>query len=152
MTILKAIEMFERVVITSTEHLMKEMNADTQTLFQELTKEQRDLLSFIYMKGQVSPGDLARFQGVKKSTLSNHLQKLIQGDYISQGDSASTDKRFRTIQLTAKGTEVIEKNKAKSRQIFQDLFADFSDEDELKTFMKLLTIIQNRIDTKGVQK
>lgn len=144
--------MFERVVLTSTEHLMQEMNADSNKLFQELTKEQRDLLSFIYMKEQVSPGDLAKFQGIKKSTLSNRLQKLIQGNYITCGQSNYADKRFKTVQLTTQGTRVVEESKAKSRQIFQDLFADFSDEDELETFMKLLKIIQNRIDTKGVTK
>lgn len=149
MSILKAIEKFERVVITGTEHLMREMSADSNTMFQQLTKEQRELLMFIDMKEQVSPSDLAKFQGVKKSTLSNRLNKLIQGGYITYGQNSYVDKRYRSIQTTAKGANIVKINKEKSRAVFQELFADFSEGAELDTFLELLAVIQKQIDSKG---
>lgn len=151
MTLLRAIEMFERVMVTSTEHLMKEMNADSNTLFQELTKEQHALLKYVYMKGNVSPGDLAKFQGIQKSTLSNRLNKLISGEYLVYGQNSLDDKRYRSLQMTEKGKAIVEKNKEKSFQVFQELFEDVGNTDEIETFIKLLTKIQKQIDTKGVK-
>lgn len=148
-TLHHAIEAFERVIITGTDCIMTEVANDLPAVSKELTKEQRDLLIYVHIKGTASPGDISKYQGVQKSTMSNRLNKLIRDDYLTYASSVNTDKRYRLVQLTEKGQSFITRSNKVIRHVIEDLFDDLGEKEELETFIKLLAIIQKKIDTKG---
>lgn len=149
-TLEKSIEIFERVIITGTDYLMKEIALELPIFTKEVTKEQRDILIYIYVKGVASPGDISLYQDIKKSTLSNRLKKLRDSGYIEPLNSNhKDDKRYLYFQLTAKSTEYITKFNALISNLVEELFYDLENQEELRSFMKILMSVQQKINDKG---
>lgn len=148
-TLEKAIEAFERVIITGTDQIMKEIATDLPDFANELTKEQRELLQYVHFKKTVTPGDISRYQGVQKSTISNRLNKLIKTGYIEYIQSTTNDRRYRLIRLTDKGSAFITKSNDIIHNVITDLINDIGEKEEQETFLKILNLIQIKIDAKG---
>lgn len=142
----QAVDLFVQVMISSTNLVIKELN---NKQFSNLSKEQYDLLILLYVKGDSFPSDLATFQGVQKSAISNHVNKLIQSGYVTYIPSPLQDKRFKFVHLTDEGKQLIESTRQAQNQIFKNLFPEFMEDQQVDTFIELLTMIQNRVEQKG---
>ncbi|WP_010308790.1 MarR family winged helix-turn-helix transcriptional regulator [Kurthia senegalensis] len=142
----QAVDLFIQVMISSTDLVMKELGNQH---FSNLSREQYDLLILLYLKGDSFPGDLATFQGVQKSAISNRVNKLTQSGYVTYMPSPLQDKRFKLVHLTEEGKQLIESTREAQTQVFKKLFPEFVEDNKVDTFIELLTMIQNRVQQKG---
>lgn len=69
-----------------------------------LTKEQLRLLSFIFFKGQSSPGAIADHFGVSKANVTSVIDKLVQKRLLGRKENLS-DRRSLVITITNQGKE-----------------------------------------------
>lgn len=141
-----AVRLLERLMISGNELVTRELNEES---FKGLSLEQYEVLNYLKVKGDKYPGEIAKFQGVQKSAVSNRLSKLLAQGYIDYIPSPSGDKRYKHVHITAEGEEILAQIHTKYSVLIQDWFADFEEDEQLETFIKLLTIIQQRIDEKG---
>lgn len=74
-----AIKLLERVMISGNELVTKELNEDA---FKGLSLEQYEVLNYLNIQGDKYPSEIAKFQNVQKSAVSNRLSKLLTHGYI----------------------------------------------------------------------
>lgn len=148
-TLEKAIQALEKLIVTGTDYIIQEVSQNQPEMVKELTKEQRDLLLYVQVKGQTSPGDISKFQGVQKSTVSNRLSKLVKDGYMEYTISSNQDGRYRLVQLTEKGNAFIARTNDIIRNVIEGLVDNIGEKHEQETFVKMLDLIQQKIDAKG---
>lgn len=141
-----AIKLLERVMISGNELVTKELNEDE---FKGLSLEQYEVLNYLNIQGDKYPSEIAKFQNVQKSAVSNRLSKLLTHGYIEYVPSPTGDKRYKLVHLTTQGAAVLTQINNQYCALIEEWFADFEEDEQLETFIKLLTIIQQRIDEKG---
>lgn len=71
--------------------------------------------------GSMSLNDLADLLGLDKSTMSRTINNLVQDDLVSREIDAK-DRRYITIQLTAKGMESFHEIEEKMRVYFEQIY------------------------------
>ena len=74
-------------------------------VFAGMSSEQRDLLEYLEHHGDCSPGELATFQNVSKSAISNRLKKLVEKEFVVYKRPLIGDRRSAKISITAQGLE-----------------------------------------------
>jgi len=144
----QAIKLLERVMISGTDLVTKQLGEEA---FKGLSIEQYEVLNFLQVQGDKYPSEIAKFQGVQKSAVSNRLSKLLAHGYIEYVPSPTGDKRYKHVHLTTQGEAVVTQINNQYCALIEEWFADFEEDEQLETFIKLLTIIQQRIDEKGAK-
>ena len=143
-----AISLLERVMISGNELVTKQLNEEN---FKGLSLEQYEVLNYLKIQGDKYPSEIAKFQGVQKSAVSNRLSKLLTQGYIEYVSSPTGDKRYKHVHLTDAGIALLTQINEKYCALIQGWFEDFEEDEQLENFISTLTMIQQRIDEKGAK-
>lgn len=138
----EAIELFEHVMISANEKITHELD---EQAFKGLSIEQYEVLAFLKVKGDKTPGEIALFQNIKKSAMSNRLSKLLAQGYITYMPAPAGDKRSKHVHITDAGLAITDTIQQRYRDIIADLFEDMQEDEDLETFIRLLKLIQSRL-------
>lgn len=138
----EAIELFEHVMISANEKITHELD---EQAFKGLSIEQYEVLAFLKVKGDKTPGEIALFQNIKKSAMSNRLNKLLAQGYITYMPVPTGDKRSKHVHITDAGLAITDAIQQHYRGIIADLFEDMQEDEDLETFIRLLKLIQSRL-------
>lgn len=138
----EAIELFEHVMISANEKITHELD---EQAFKGLSIEQYEVLAFLKVKGDKTPGEIALFQNIKKSAMSNRLSKLLAQGYITYMPAPAGDKRSKHVHITDAGLAITDTIQQRYRGIIADLFEDMQEDEDLETFIRLLKLIQSRL-------
>lgn len=144
-TIHEAIQLFDEIILRSNEKIMREL---TEELIKGISREQYEVLALLKFRGDQTPGEIAQFQNVKKSAMSNRLSKLLDKGYIVYTPDPTGDKRSKQVQLTEEGLKIATQIQSHYRSVIAEIFEDLHEDEELDVFINLLKRIQERLKEK----
>lgn len=142
----EAIDLFEEVMIYGTERVMKSMDLP---LWQEYSPEQIQVLKILSAHGKATSAQLADFQGVHKSAISNRIKKLEEKGLISL-ESDEHDRRSKVISLTEQGKQVVQISDEALYENIEKLFLGKVDEQELDEFLSIFRKLKDILKIKGM--
>lgn len=138
----EAMMLLEDIMITANEKITRELDAET---LHGLSFEQYDVLAFLKLKGDKTPGEIAMFKNVTKSAMSNRLSKLLAQGYITYMPAPAGDKRSKHVHLTKEGLKVATDIQQRYQAVIAEMFEDLQENEDLTTFIRILKIVQGRL-------
>lgn len=145
----EAIQLFEDIVIQSNERITRELDEE---VLKGISLELYEVLALLKIKGDKTPGEIAKFQNVKKSSMSNRLSKLFDRGLIAYSPSLDGDKRSKLVRITEEGLAIATYIHSSYSSVIANLFEDLDEDEDLITFIRVLKMIQGRLNMQGVIK
>jgi DNA-binding MarR family transcriptional regulator len=118
----------------------------------ELTHAQIRALATLGREQELTAGQLARSADLNPGTVTAMLDQL-EAANIVQRSRNSEDRRVCNVSLTPQGWELLERKRAYWRSLWDEHFADFSDDDlaaaarVINEITDLYNTLSNRLDT-----
>jgi len=138
----EAMMLLEDIMVTANEKITRELDAEA---LHGLSFEQYDVLAFLKLKGDKTPGEIATFKNVTKSAMSNRLTKLLAQGYITYMPAPAGDKRSKHVRLTEEGLAVATDVQRRYQAVIAEMFEDLQEDEDLTTFIRILKIVQGRL-------
>lgn len=133
------LEKFINDVNTLTAKLLKDLQNEYG-----ISLEQSNVLSMLKNES-LTVSQITEKQGVNKAAVSRRVKKLLDADLVKlEKSDANIDQRLKIVNLSEKGKEYIDKRKAITSSIANDMTSDFSTE-EIEKVRQVLEIIDHRI-------
>ncbi len=106
------------------------------------------LLCLLKKTGEKHPGELASELGITPSAVSQYINGLLENKLVTIKVDKD-DRRLRLVKLSGKGKSFLNSSRKKTRQAFELLFADLTEE-EIETLLNIFRKIlkENRINEK----
>lgn len=109
----------------------------------DLSIAQLRILSVLWRRDGIRMIDLAKSLGIKKTTLSTMLPKLIEDGYVEQRVNPQ-DKRANLVYLTSKAQEIREKHREYG-ETWHDKLLDNISQEEITATVNTLSKLHSRI-------
>lgn len=138
----EAMMLLEDIMVTANEKITQQLDAK---VLNGLSLEQYDVLAFLKLKGDKTPGEIATFKNLTKSATSNRLNKLLAQGYITYIPAPAGDKRSKHVHLTEAGLKIATDVQKKYQAVIAEMFEDLQQDEDLTTFIRILKIVQGRL-------
>lgn len=101
-------------------------------------------LASIDRHGSLTPGELARIEGVQRPTITRVVAKLLEADLIDRSEDPR-DRRSARISLSEDGRSYLEENRSRKSAWLADLLHELPESDE-QTLMRAAEILGSALE------
>ncbi|MFH0826721.1 MAG: MarR family transcriptional regulator [Candidatus Omnitrophota bacterium] len=108
-----------------------------------ITLPQFLILMILDKEGELKMSSLARLMNVSMAAMTGSVSRLVASGFVLRRDDPK-DRRIVRIQLTSKGSQLVDKLKKQRREMIIHLFKDISGEDRTN-YLRILTLIKDKL-------
>ncbi len=125
------------------------MDKDCNNDLSEINMTRSQMGTLIYLKKckerniEVNQVDIEKEFELKNPTVTGLLNRLEDKGYINRV-SSNKDKRYKKIELTASGVEIVDNGKAKAEKLEEKLVSNLSTSEKNELKKLLIKIIENK--------